>query len=1522
MIHFMRFLREKLSHQLTRLIVWSVLPIGLTVTLALIAYIKASADRLAERDFVAECTEVQRILESRLDDHARILLSGAALFNVSDAVTREEWRIFAQSLKVEKQLPGVQGFGFSLVIPRSELSQHIQKIRSEGFQEYQVRPEGEREVYSSIIFLEPFSGRNLRAFGYDMFSEPVRRAAMERARDTDAAALSGKVVLVQETDQEVQAGTLMYVPVYRKGLPTATVEQRRAAIIGWVYSPYRMNDLLQGILGVEALHQTPQRFLAIYDDARPSPQSLLFGHTPVGQNIRFKRQTPILFNGHRWTLCFAQSNGGLFTASYQGVWSIFIGGILSTLLLFAFFSVLLDIQSDAQQLAKTMTTDLLKSEESFRQVTERLSLAARAGGVGIWDYDVVNNRLVWDDQMFRLYGITRDQFCGAYEAWQAGLHPEDRQRGDERIQLALQGEKEFDLEFRVLWPGGTIRYIRGFAMVQRDDAGKPLRMIGTNWDITEITLAGENIKLQASLISSLLDSMPDIVFFKDVEGRYLGCNPHFARYVGRTKEEIVGKTDYDLVDKAVADAFRVNDRRMLELNESRHNEEWITYPDGRKILIDTLKTPYWGPSGELIGILGISRDITAQHQAELSLRESEANFRTFFESMTDMIMVATTDGRIILTNTAVSKTLGYAAEELKGMLLLELHPEEVRQEAGNTVAAMFRGERESCPLPLARKDGVLVPVETRIWLGQWNGMNCLFGICKDLTAEQEAKQRFERLFHSNPCAIALSSLPDRRFLDVNSAFLKALGYSREEVIGNTSSMLQLFVHPEQQAVLAEKLTVDGHIADVELQLRCKDGKILDGLFSGEAFVSQGKRYLMTVMVDITARKRSEAELARVSTIQHALMLLATDFVNVPLEQQDRAIRQSLETIGRLIHADRAYLFEYDFEHGVMSNTHEWCEEGVSPEIGNLQAVPIMFAPDWVVAHQRGEEIHVPDVALLPSDSNLRKILEPQGIHSLVTLPLIQGDACLGFVGFDAVREKRVWREEEVALLQALAELYAHFEARLAAERETRELQKRLTQARDAAQEAVRAKSLFLGNMSHEIRTPLNAILGYAQIMGRECLARACPMVNKLGAITRSGEHLLVLLTDLLELVRSDSNELTLSISPFDFYQALEDVRLIFAKNLASQSLKMDVSCASNVPQFICSDSGKVRQILLNLLGNALKFTENGSVRLSIAVLPGEVADGITIAVDVEDTGCGIRPEEVKHLFELFYTHADQRHKAARGTGLGLPLSQRYARVLGGDIVLTRSTPGEGSCFRFTFRTHVTDSASVEQKQKGVVSRLAPDQPPCRILVVDDDPANREMLSDMLEAVGVVVETASSAAIALHRLRQHEELDLVLMDKRMPEMDGYEAIRHMRAIPGCEKLSVFVVTASGLANEHELALAAGADGYISKPIHREKLLEEIGRVTGIQYEYEPSSSGISVENEFPVLDAEALLRLPAEIRYLIKQALKRGDIHQLRDLVETIALDQIGIANGIRILVNAYDYGRLRNLIESAERTPG
>ena len=229
---------------------WVILVGAIIITILVTLYMKSDVDVQAKREFIFACKDIRGGIDDRLQAHETILLAGAALFDASDKVTSEEWRIFTQRLNVESNFPGIQGIGFALRIPPGRLAQHVEQIRSEGFPDYNVWPEGDRDAYSSVIYLEPFLGRNLRAFGYDMLSEPMRRGAMERARDQNEAALSGKVVLVQETEKDIQAGTLMYVPVYRRGMPTETVEQRREALFGWVYSPYRMTDLMSGILGV------------------------------------------------------------------------------------------------------------------------------------------------------------------------------------------------------------------------------------------------------------------------------------------------------------------------------------------------------------------------------------------------------------------------------------------------------------------------------------------------------------------------------------------------------------------------------------------------------------------------------------------------------------------------------------------------------------------------------------------------------------------------------------------------------------------------------------------------------------------------------------------------------------------------------------------------------------------------------------------------------------------------------------------------------------------------------------------------------------------------------------------------------------------------------------------------------------------------------------------------------------------------------------------------------------------------
>jgi CheY-like chemotaxis protein len=350
-----------------------------------------------------------------------------------------------------------------------------------------------------------------------------------------------------------------------------------------------------------------------------------------------------------------------------------------------------------------------------------------------------------------------------------------------------------------------------------------------------------------------------------------------------------------------------------------------------------------------------------------------------------------------------------------------------------------------------------------------------------------------------------------------------------------------------------------------------------------------------------------------------------------------------------------------------------------------------------------------------------------------------------------------------------------------------------------------------------------------------------------------------------------------------------------------------------VPQFIRADSGKVRQILVNLVGNAVKFTERGSVRVTAAVEPGGGADGFVIAVEVEDTGCGIRPDELDRVFEIF-EQAQSGGQPRKGVGLGLPLSRRYARAMGGDVTVS-SRFGGGSRFRFTFHTQGASSSGGRPDARGEVRRVAPNQRIFHLLVVDDEEENREMLVDLLTAVGFSAETAGTAEQALDRIASAGDVDLVLMDKRLPGIDGYQAIQRIRELPGGRKLPIVVVTASGAADEQVLAHAVGADGYVAKPVQRERLLAEIGRLVGVEYVFENPPV---VAEEPTELEPNALARIPIEQRQLLAQALQRGDVMAMQALITELAAEHAGLAERLAELVGVYDYDNLNRLLEAAK----
>lgn len=361
-------MRKNITIYVSRITPLLVLMFGLLITYFGWKYTSQEVEREAEKAFRNIAREHTRSVKNRMQTYEQALRGGVAFFNASDKVTREGWRTFVESLRLEKIFPGIQGYGLSIFIKPEDLQGHLVAIRGEGFPDYKIRPEGEREIYTSIIFLEPFDERNRQAFGYDMFSNPTRRIAMEHARDTGLPTLSGKVTLVQEIKGKVQAGTLLFLPVYDKSMPAnSTLEERREAIIGYVYAPFRIDDLMVGIFdtGYDLID------VHIFDGKDPEPSSLMFDSDEIlthDVSPVFSIQEIVEIAGHEWTLKYFSNKKFMKSLDFTKPVIAATGGVIFSILIFAFTWSVVTSQGRSLRMAQRMTGELRESEKRFSTI--------------------------------------------------------------------------------------------------------------------------------------------------------------------------------------------------------------------------------------------------------------------------------------------------------------------------------------------------------------------------------------------------------------------------------------------------------------------------------------------------------------------------------------------------------------------------------------------------------------------------------------------------------------------------------------------------------------------------------------------------------------------------------------------------------------------------------------------------------------------------------------------------------------------------------------------------------------------------------------------------------------------------------------------------------------------------------------------------------------------------------------------------------------------------------------------------
>ncbi len=754
-------------------------------------------------------------------------------------------------------------------------------------------------------------------------------------------------------------------------------------------------------------------------------------------------------------------------------------------------------------------TERRRVQEQVETERRRLANALEGSKAGAWETNLLTGEMIVDDRWAQILGFTRDEIQPVTMAWtHSRLHPEDLPTSRKLLNEHMRGERDcYDHEVRVQHKQGhwLWSHLRG-RIVRWGPDGTPQWMYGTQIDINERKQREEQLGQQTGLIRSLLHSIPDLIFFKTVEGVYLGCNAEFARHAGRPEAEIIGKTDYDLYSKAEADAFRKHDHLMLASGTTRQNDEWIGYPDGRRVLLNTIKSPLVGGSGELVGILGISRDITDRHAAQ-----------------------------------------------------------------------------------------------------------------------------------------------------------------RE------------------------------------------------------------------------------------------------------LEEANKELERSIE---------------------------------------------------------------------------------------------------------------------------------------------------RTSQAIEVAQVANEAKSRFVTTMSHEIRTPLNAVLGFSRLLTEDS-GLAPHQAESVRTIADSAEHLHAIVNSILDYAKIESGRLELNEQDFSLEHWLASLDRVHRFHAQRKGLQFDVQRQPGLPNQVRGDRTKLYQIFANLLYNAIKFTETGSVTLRVGLEPARAASGceaetIWLVAEVADTGCGIGAESLDRLFEPFYQGEGSAKKL--GSGLGLAISRGFAQLLGGEITV-RSEVERGSCFKIRLPLKPAEGClEGEDVSLRRVVGLEASEKPCRILVVDDIDHNRALLRCLLEPVGFEVREAEDGRQALEVWREWNP-QAVLMDMRMPVMNGFEATRQLKEQSGGQSPIVIAVTGFAFEQDQEEILALGIEGYLRKPLLQEELFAVLKKTLGLQYRYaDPQASGFV--SELSRAESSARIRaLPPDLVSAMASSVEDGDMRLMKELIGQVASRDAALAKVLHNLADEFEYTQLGELLE-------
>ena len=1330
--------------------------------------------------------EVERQLD-RMDGLRRFLDS-------RETVERDEFKQYVTPLL--KGVP-IRAFEWIPRVTREERLFYESSAKQDGIEGFQIferdsqgrkTPAANREEYFPVFYVEPLAG-NENAEGFDLASDPVRRSAMEKSRDTGRTVATTPLVLVQEGQKKT--GVLIFMPVYLKDLPQHTVAQRRKSLRGFVLAVYSADEFLKGIYS----KMQPEGLACLIEDLdAPADGRVLYRHAVRDGIVDWNRplrkyEMPLDMPAREWRVTIVPSTTFIEKYLSRAYWWILLLGFFLTTLVAAFLNFLATARYRAEDLVKLRTEELLKEKEELRKSREDVQLILNSVGEAIYGIDLEGRCTFCNRACLQILGyadfselIGKNMHNQIHHTCANGKGFPAEQC---RIFQAFQKGEGTHVDDEVLWKADGNSFLAEYWSFPQWQEGSVIGAVVTFVDITERKAAEQAIRESEERFRQITNSSEELIWETDPKGLYTYASAVMEKMYGFTPEEVIGKKYfYDFFppenkEKLIQEIFEGFSKKLI----FRDFSNAIVHRNGKVVFLATNAMPILDGRGELLGYRGLDRDITAAKAAEDTLREREAYLSSILDNFPYMVWLKDVDGRFLAVNKIFAQACGRASvADVVGKNDFDVWPralaEQYRADDNSVIQSRAKTIVEE-PIVDHGVTGYFETYKSPIFDAEGHVIGTV-GFAHDVTERKKSQdalrvseERFKKIASSITDYIYTVHIENGKITETvhGPGCIGVTGYSAEEL--KSQSMLWINMVPEE-----DKSKLLGQVrqalsgtepSPIEHRIICKDGSLR--WVSSRIILRFGERGQLIayegVIADITDRKQAELRLQQAFDAMQTLLEQMP--FGVVVVGNDKTIHQINSAALKMMGAVSANDILRKKCHGCICTA----QEGQCPVLDLGQAV------------DRAEN------ELIKCDGSRIPILK-------TVLPITLAG-------------------EEV-LLETFVDIT-----------ELKRAEEALVEARRQAETANKTKSQFLANMSHEIRTPMNAVIGFSELLENTALNRT--QKDYVGTIRESGQMLMLLIHDILDVSKIEAGELKLEEIDFDLIYLLRSVIKMNSTRLEKKPVEMFCNTDENMPKSYKGDPTRIRQILTNLISNAIKFTEKGEISISVKAQEGISGSSVKrrmLEFSVKDTGIGIPQDKHEKIFEAFEQADTSTTRRYGGTGLGLTISKTLVAMMGGKIWV-QSTLGQGSEFFFTLNLE----EAVPIVEKDIMPLRIMDLEGKKVLIVDDNESASKMLDIYCREAGMdVLHKAASAKEALDWLLLQTELpEIILSDIMMPGMDGYELARAIKKHAKTQAIKLVAVTSDVKSGAAKIAEKAGFDAFLPKPVFKNDLIEVMRAVLG-------------------------------------------------------------------------------------------